>query len=223
MLYTGAAGVGSSPLTRGKPKPASETEPKWRLIPAHAGKTALSSTGSTPPTAHPRSRGENSKSRDIARDSRGSSPLTRGKPTRSPRRTKPGGLIPAHAGKTICNAAPPGTRPAHPRSRGENTRHRLARNRLAGSSPLTRGKPRQCAQARSACRLIPAHAGKTLIGGGDERIHWAHPRSRGENSAACMASADAGGSSPLTRGKPHSVQLVADREGLIPAHAGKTH
>ena len=51
-----------------------------RLIPAHAGKTHK-----VPPTtrgqwAHPRSRGENSQAALPRRTSKGSSPLTRGKP-----------------------------------------------------------------------------------------------------------------------------------------------
>ena len=31
-----------------------------------------------------------------------------------------------------------------------------------------------------------------------------------------------GGSSPLTRGKRHLIDLDHEAEGLIPAHAGKT-
>ena len=71
-------------------------------------------------------------------------------------------------------------------------------------------------------RLIPAHAGKTLIGGGDERVHGAHPRSRGENRVTSLAAAHSGGSSPLTRGKREACPRTAARERLIPAHAGKT-
>ena len=51
---------------------------------------------------------------------------------------------------------------------------------------------------------------------------WAHPRSRGENVAARGDPAFAGGSSPLTRGKLDTVIRETNREGLIPAHAGKT-
>ena len=49
------------------------------LIPAHAGKTSVPRLASSPMTAHPRSRGENS-SRSWSRPgTMGSSPLTRGK------------------------------------------------------------------------------------------------------------------------------------------------
>ena len=111
---------------------------------------------------------------------------------------------------------------AHPRSRGENLFATFPLVLRAGSSPLTRGK--QDAEPRAVCRrrLIPAHAGKTV---GDElpgQIMWAHPRSRGENTAKCPTRTWPPGSSPLTRGKPHEPHNPPLRRRLIPAHAGKT-
>ena len=50
---------GSSPLTRGKPAPKVSVATTTRLIPAHAGKTQLSSQFFYRKEAHPRSRGEN--------------------------------------------------------------------------------------------------------------------------------------------------------------------
>ena len=54
-----SAEEGSSPLTRGKLADALEHLAVGGLIPAHAGKTATTSTGPRPRSAHPRSRGEN--------------------------------------------------------------------------------------------------------------------------------------------------------------------
>ena len=51
---------------------------------------------------------------------------------------------------------------------------------------------------------------------------WAHPRSRGENSASALAFSRPHGSSPLTRGKLPRELVDVLSEGLIPAHAGKT-
>ena len=51
----------------------------------------------------------------------------------------------------------------------------------------------------------------------------AHPRSRGENRAFGARQVEACGSSPLTRGKRVPPQGHGEAEGLIPAHAGKTH
>ena len=72
---------------------------------------------------------------------------------------------------------------------------------MAGSSPLTRGKP-PCMIGIGVCiRLIPAHAGKTT--GSSERQYPrpAHPRSRGENPVCAESTKCMRGSSPLTRGK----------------------
>ena len=71
-----------------------------------------------------------------------------------------------------------------------------------GSSPLTRGKrPVEGYDARST-RLIPAHAGKTVLGSHVGPVLH--------------------GSSPLTRGKLAEKVLQAAEMRLIPAHAGKT-
>ena len=92
---------GSSPLTRGKLNTLPQEARARRLIPAHAGKTWSPRQCRAPTGAHPRSRGENVAAASRPKLVPGSSPLTRGKPSRSgagrPRRR----LIPAHAGKTV--------------------------------------------------------------------------------------------------------------------------
>ena len=91
-----------------------------------------------------------------------------------------------------------------------------------GSSPLTRGKRRLREAEGFEARLIPAHAGKTLVRlTGDTHVR-AHPRSRGENRQSQHARIGIHGSSPLTRGKRHPPRRGHERPGLIPAHAGKT-
>ena len=213
---------GSSPLTRGKPSipPAFSSRP--RLIPAHAGKTMSSPGSIRVPWAHPRSRGENSSEAGDEKGSTGSSPLTRGKPSRAIQARARDGLIPAHAGKTAPNGIKNFADGAHPRSRGENYAPERPTVGRRGSSPLTRGKRAEDVNANFAERLIPAHAGKTR----DSRAMWpgptAHPRSRGENKHYTRGQFTITGSSPLTRGKlvDDGCEVVAD--GLIPAHAGKT-
>ena len=153
--------IGSSPLTRGKPVLHGVGEGTERLIPAHAGKTRWWSGGTRTWPAHPRSRGENPSLRTPPIPESGSSPLTRGKPVDVIDEEVEGRLIPAHAGKTRRASTCRGSGLAHPRSRGENV---LAIRRAAfhrGSSPLTRGKLALQAVLGAACRLIPAHAGKT--------------------------------------------------------------
>ena len=153
----------------------------------------------------------------------GSSPLTRGKPADWAAGLWDRGLIPAHAGKTPCSRARSASRPAHPRSRGENSVRESTTQKVPGSSPLTRGKRQIRDERRDDRGLIPAHAGKTFVKLGYLSEDGAHPRSRGENPLPAWTSEKSPGSSPLTRGKPihgDSLHLVT---GLIPAHAGKTY
>ena len=202
--------MGSSPLTRGKPSPRREVVDPGRLIPAHAGKTSRRTAASSTSWAHPRSRGENSHAAWRAGTTLGSSPLTRGKQSFQVVIIFPSGLIPAHAGKTESAAGRDRPRSAHPRSRGENRPHASHSAAIAGSSPLTRGKPLSRVSRTARTRLIPAHAGKTLISlmvviGGP-----AHPRSRGENVNTITSARAIEGSSPLTRGK-HSARRRSRR------------
>ena len=71
---------GSSPLTRGKPCGQIPQQENAGLIPAHAGKTTPGDRTRLCHRAHPRSRGENEGTVDKEIESKGSSPLTRGKP-----------------------------------------------------------------------------------------------------------------------------------------------
>ena len=112
--------AGSSPLTRGKRRLLIGGRSDLGLIPAHAGKTPAGWRGRTSLRAHPRSRGENSACVTSRPVGGGSSPLTRGKPRPRHPEHVPGGLIPAHAGKTIGRSFRGCRCSAHPRSRGEN-------------------------------------------------------------------------------------------------------
>ena len=133
-----------------------------------------------------------------------------------------GGLIPAHAGKTVGCLAPSRTSGAHPRSRGENSSRSSIHWIEAGSSPLTRGKHRVPPRVRRRRRLIPAHAGKTSTDSTHSVLSSAHPRSRGENCGLIPGFSAVLGSSPLTRGKPGVSGDGHWFVRLIPAHAGKT-
>ena len=192
---------GSSPLTRGKLFTRDIRPLPPGLIPAHAGKTPSRAAGTRRMEAHPRSRGENWSTQACADATTGSSPLTRGKRTALISIIVLFRLIPAHAGKTPALRHGQVRRRAHPRSRGENTSRSVYCWAVAGSSPLTRGKPRENRQRRERCGLIPAHAGKTPQRPSECAEPGAHPRSRGENEALAASDATDKGSSPLTRGK----------------------
>ena len=213
---------GSSPLTRGKRSESQRSQTQRRLIPAHAGKTVSQAWGSAARSAHPRSRGENAPTPTAAVAPSGSSPLTRGKRAACSSETRASRLIPAHAGKTCLYTSFKLVSEAHPRSRGENACIFGELEAHGGSSPLTRGKLRGIWTRVLPGRLIPAHAGKTPCAGRSGTRSPAHPRSRGENKKTLEELSEAGGSSPLTRGKPTPNAYDTHLDGLIPAHAGKT-
>ena len=217
-----AAMSGSSPLTRGKRTLAGQYGGVVGLIPAHAGKTNLGCNRCARHGAHPRSRGENMPRKIDHKRISGSSPLTRGKPSRSQRNAGQIRLIPAHAGKTSPGQGRPRWCAAHPRSRGENEQGRTPFLSPLGSSPLTRGKLDDVQRGPVGPRLIPAHAGKTLPVSPRRSRTRAHPRSRGENMGLPIGYVSTPGSSPLTRGKHGPTHRLRFHPGLIPAHAGKT-
>ena len=195
---------------------------RGRLIPAHAGKTRPYTSPRLRCKAHPRSRGENRFIESMQNCWAGSSPLTRGKPELCKWKRDRLRLIPAHAGKTGLHGPGPAWSVAHPRSRGENRAPGSLAARIAGSSPLTRGKRAHHGHRPGRSGLIPAHAGKTAYPARWSLRRGAHPRSRGENRYTATYQVTAKGSSPLTRGKLVALPRLAHEEGLIPAHAGKT-
>ena len=207
---------------RGKPRKVLRRSRGRGLIPAHAGKTRSASAYRSATRAHPRSCGENNTKAVNGQTFTGSSPLMRGKRGRDSGRRRHGGLIPAHAGKTLWPLEGHGQIGAHPRSCGENRAWRARVLSQRGSSPLMRGKLTEYLLRRRPPGLIPAHAGKTTTFPPARRAGRAHPRSCGENRPRGCGGALYLGSSPLMRGKPSAPCRRTSPSGLIPAHAGKT-
>ena len=134
----------------------------------------------------------------------GTSPRTRGKhgdgfPNQAERRN-----IPAHAGKTPGTRRPGPGRGEHPRARGENINRSMSYSCYLGTSPRTRGKLRLIHDEPIGRGNIPAHAGKTRLGGQFGARQKEHPRARGENFWWVGFRRSDPGTSPRTRGKPGS-------------------
>ena len=111
---------------------------------------------------------------------------------------------------------------AHPRVCGENLIIRTMEIPVAGSSPRVRGKHPDGLEVYPTKRLIPACAGKTIQVFTRSRCRTAHPRVCGENVRVNIACRSSAGSSPRVRGKLCGDRDLAERDGLIPACAGKT-
>ena len=152
----------------------------------------------------------------------GSSPHTRGAPAAgAPLRTTPR-IIPAYAGSTTRSWPPAGRVADHPRIRGEH-RVDIGDRRLGrGSSPHTRGARSLIGSSFRSIGIIPAYAGSTSGSVSRETSSSDHPRIRGEHFGDPRILRVAHGSSPHTRGAPHSVGERAIALRIIPAYAGST-
>ena len=214
--------VGSSPLSRGIPRPLLSLMSFCRIIPALAGNT----TGLLPlhihPTDHPRSRGEYQPELVTDEEIDGSSPLSRGIQHVGSAAGSAGGIIPALAGNTGPLQPFSSVRPDHPRSRGEYVTQAAGAPPRGGSSPLSRGIPSSADMMLAAIRIIPALAGNTSKPGSALWNQPDHPRSRGEYCFSSQAVTSDFGSSPLSRGIPVRVDGASPEEGIIPALAGNT-
>ena len=194
--------AGSSPLSRGIPRMSRILDTLPRIIPALAGNTPA--LGSRPPCRqdHPRSRGEYHHRSSCEDRWPGSSPLSRGIPTRRYQAPRQRGIIPALAGNTDRAVPALSRHRDHPRSRGEY---------LEQQGPI-----------RHRERIIPALAGNTSISLGICRAAEDHPRSRGEYRALRLQTFGTRGSSPLSRGIRGLSGVASWLLGIIPALAGNT-
>ena len=153
----------------------------------------------------------------------GSSPLSRGIHLGVRTSPSPPGIIPALAGNTHLPRSQSHRHPDHPRSRGEYVRRRAWSRGVRGSSPLSRGIPRNTARGVGCAGIIPALAGNTITLKVRELWSPDHPRSRGEYTGAACQQHECRGSSPLSRGIRFPGDPGQGAFRIIPALAGNTH
>ena len=174
------------------------------------------------PRDHPRTRGVYwHQAWDGVREI-GSSPHTRGLLREIGFETIDIWIIPAHAGFTFRFLVIWFTGGDHPRTRGVYGVAEPAVAAMGGSSPHTRGLPRQSGQFAAGIRIIPAHAGFTSQSTLACRPSPDHPRTRGVYAAMRIATLGGRGSSPHTRGLLTGLIWSSGLAGIIPAHAGFT-
>ena len=110
-----------------------------RFIPAYAGNSRTRSPENWRRAVHPRLRGELGIAQALGIDDNGSSPLTRGTPSRALTHTALIRFIPAYAGNSMPSVARRKILSVHPRLRGELNVSEVFFLFVSGSSPLTRG------------------------------------------------------------------------------------
>ena len=146
---------------RGKHHLAALHHKKFRITPAHAGKTKTSSTFENLKTDHPRTCGENSPICADVPQIDGSPPHMRGKHFIKSSSIPENRITPAHAGKTGKAAGKNFTSSDHPRTCGENGTVKWFNDQKGGSPPHMRGKRSIATEKFATTRITPAHAGKT--------------------------------------------------------------
>ena len=110
----------------------------------------------------------------------------------------------------------------HPRTRGVYVHRVVTQGPADGSSPHTRGLLHRVEAAGHADRIIPAHAGFTVMPCRSIK-HWEdHPRTRGVYVCDGVGFGQEAGSSPHTRGLLDVFQEGTEISWIIPAHAGFT-
>ena len=134
-----------------------------RIIPAHAGNTGKLISYLRDLQDHPRSCGEYIDQMILSEVYSGSSPLMRGIPLPMLGRFALARIIPAHAGNTLYPSFLTIYMQDHPRSCGEYYHRRSFRLYVLGSSPLMRVILQALISASFPFRIIPAHAGNTII------------------------------------------------------------
>ena len=154
--------LGSPPHVRGKRDWGLGAMGNTGITPACAGKTRDSGHSGRRTEDHPRMCGENTSFGVCGGVTSGSPPHVRGKRIHYEKVSVSWGITPACAGKTgmlRCSIKP---RRDHPRMCGENLTMNNETKRDVGSPPHVRGKPPLLSDIRTAFRITPACAGKTL-------------------------------------------------------------
>ena len=214
---------GSSPHVRGALRVLALNIVSRGIIPACAGSTACHVFRRAILQDHPRMCGEHPAGIGLACWHTGSSPHVRGAPRRALALIFTQGIIPACAGSTSSERAPPASARDHPRMCGEHRVRGADHRRGEGSSPHVRGARRPQRGAFGGRGIIPACAGSTYQAVFDGDGVRDHPRMCGEHSNRVGDWFATLGSSPHVRGARRPRCRVPCERGIIPACAGSTY
>ena len=214
--------IGSSPHMRGKRSSTYPQKERGRIIPAHAGQTRSITSWAGTCTDHPRTCGANTHTFAPANSAAGSSPHMRGKHDRPHPNHARQRIIPAHAGQTPSGQSKLPSKTDHPRTCGANAPTAVCTSPAIGSSPHMRGKPGRSPVGPAPARIIPAHAGQTVIFLSLGSWSSDHPRTCGANGSPADTGPTTVGSSPHMRGKLIAPMFSGNTMRIIPAHAGQT-
>ena len=221
MPPSSLASVGSSPRVRGEVPGRDAVDGGDGIIPAGAGRRALTKRVNPNAWDHPRGCGEKYSNPYTRQPMAGSSPRVRGEELLGEACTHLLGIIPAGAGRSNINCFAFDAFWDHPRGCGEKGSRRRPEWPAWGSSPRVRGEGRERRGPRPCKGIIPAGAGRSREAGSPGRPGGDHPRGCGEKDANVDARVLVKGSSPRVRGEGQHPARRAHALGIIPAGAGR--
>ena len=215
------SGQGLSPPTRGNRPPSSQSRPRFRSIPAHAGEPDSGGRSDGLGWVYPRPRGGTAISRPTSPCSIGLSPPTRGNHVLVRLALSASRSIPAHAGEPVESTKRRRQAGVYPRPRGGTDIHDDRLSAVRGLSPPTRGNPYPNRGFHLERGSIPAHAGEPPRRRTPADRRRVYPRPRGGTRIDRNCSHEREGLSPPTRGNLLVEGEKAAARGSIPAHAGE--
>ena len=136
-----------------------------------------------------------------ARDSFSQTPQMRGKSGDGVRKSLPGRITPAYAGKRAGSSGDYSTAGDHPRMCGEKCPQKAFRPHQPGSPPHVRGKAAGRWLLICCKRITPACAGKRNLSESQRYLRRDHPRMCGEKVLARLFGPFLGGITPACAGK----------------------
>jgi len=153
---------GSSPRTRGTLHGRQQPGVVLRFIPAYTGNSRATTAEPSTDAVHPRVHGELIIMTLSISPVTGSSPRTRGTPSRPSRTRTSRRFIPAYTGNSSTARSAPRAGPVHPRVHGELGWWNSGATTGAGSSPRTRGTHPPGRRPQPSPGFIPAYTGNSL-------------------------------------------------------------
>ena len=190
------------------------------VYPAHAGIDPRFERSPGSPPCLPRARGDRPV-RNFGEVSKSeSTPRTRGSTSGPCARPKPSPVYPAHAGIDRTLHTIHGVSHRLPRARGDRPLQQRRQQRIAQSTPRTRGSTCRHRATQYHVVVYPAHAGIDLGTTSRRRLIFCLPRARGDRPPQHWSKPSLFKSTPRTRGSTISWGGVVWYVDVYPAHAG---
>ncbi len=211
---------GPPPQARGRGHGPHRLGPQRGTTPAGAGTRAGSRAGRSRPGDHPRRRGDERRHRPPGAHRRGPPPQARGRASRMHKVMIPAGTTPAGAGTSMPDPLERARAADHPRRRGDEVLKTRPAAAHPGPPPQARGRATHEFIGDDLDGTTPAGAGTRCPAPWPAPPDGDHPRRRGDEIRASVASPKSAGPPPQARGRGGAVPGDTPGARTTPAGAG---